>query len=164
MAQQDRLQPSLLDRLTDDDPHAQEEPRERRVMSLRALREAVVRDLGWLLNTTDLGSTPELEDLPNVASSVLNYGLPALAGRTVSSLEIDKLEQQLRQSIVNFEPRLFPRTLKVRVVADESRMSHNALIFDIEGQIWAQPTPVRFLVRAEVDLEMGGFSLEDRSA
>jgi predicted component of type VI protein secretion system len=64
---QDRLQPALLDRLTDDDPDSDEEARDHRVMSRRQLRDAVLRDLAWLFNATRLeGSTPqEILDLPS---------------------------------------------------------------------------------------------------
>ena len=51
---QDRLQPALLDRLTDDEPDKKQEPREQRVMSKRRLRQAVLRDLAWLFNATRL--------------------------------------------------------------------------------------------------------------
>ena len=50
----ERLQPSLLDRLTDDAPHRRTESREQRVLSLAQLRESVMRDLAWLLNTEHL--------------------------------------------------------------------------------------------------------------
>ncbi|MFN5622686.1 MAG: type VI secretion system baseplate subunit TssE, partial [Planctomyces sp.] len=46
---QDRLQPSLLDRLIDHEPQQTQESRDKRVLSLKKLREAVVRDIGWLL-------------------------------------------------------------------------------------------------------------------
>ena len=162
MAHQDRLQPSLLDRLTDDDPHLKQESRERRVISIKKLREAVVRDLGWLLNTGDLGSVQDLTDYPRVAESVLNYGLPSLAGQTASSVDVRSIERALRQSILNFEPRILRRSLKVRIVVDDGKMSHNAVIFDIEGQLWAQPAPLSFMVRTEVDLETGGFTVQDQ--
>ncbi|HWW69922.1 MAG TPA: type VI secretion system baseplate subunit TssE, partial [Duganella sp.] len=56
LTSRDRLQPSLLDRLSDDDSQARLESREQRVLSMRGLRKAVLRDLGWLLNTTGLGA------------------------------------------------------------------------------------------------------------
>ena len=48
----DRLQPALLDRLTDDDPYHRVEAEERRVMTKSQLRHAVLRDLSWLFNAT----------------------------------------------------------------------------------------------------------------
>jgi type VI secretion system protein ImpF len=41
----ERLQPSLLDRLTDDDPTNSKETRDSRVIDLRRLREIIQRDL-----------------------------------------------------------------------------------------------------------------------
>ena len=49
----ERLQPSLLDRLTDDQSAQNTERRDDRVIDLRRLREIIQRDLVWLLNTSD---------------------------------------------------------------------------------------------------------------
>jgi type VI secretion system protein ImpF len=76
----DRLQPALLDRLTDDAPQAAVESRDQRVLSMRGLRKAVLRDLGWLLNSTGLGAVQALDGTPLAAQSVLNFGLPDLTG------------------------------------------------------------------------------------
>ena len=46
----DRLYPSLLDRLLDDEPGKATEPRENRSATLARLRENVLRDLSWLFN------------------------------------------------------------------------------------------------------------------
>jgi type VI secretion system protein ImpF len=77
----ERLQPSLLDRLTDNEPDKQQEAREKRVLSMRKLRESVQRDLAWLLNSGNLETVQDLDDYPLVSHSVINYGLPDLAGR-----------------------------------------------------------------------------------
>ena len=45
----ERLQPSLLDRLTDLEPEAKTESRDSRVINIRRLREIIRRDLAWLL-------------------------------------------------------------------------------------------------------------------
>ena len=34
-------------------------------------------------------------------------------------------------------------------------MSHNALCFDIEAELWAQPVPLRSSCSTEIDLENG---------
>ncbi|MEJ2426173.1 MAG: type VI secretion system baseplate subunit TssE, partial [Candidatus Thiodiazotropha sp.] len=44
------LHPSLLDRLTDDEPEKSKESQDKRVMSMRRVRQSVLRDLSWLLN------------------------------------------------------------------------------------------------------------------
>jgi len=162
VAVQDRLQPSLLDRLIDDEPQVQQESRDKRVMSLKRLREAVLRDLAWLMNTSDLGSTEDLRDFPLVGQSVLNYGLPALAGHTVSSVDLPAIERVLKQAILNFEPRILKNTLKVRVVVADDQMTHNAMSFLIEGELWAQPIPQRLFLKTEIDLETGSVTVTDQ--
>jgi type VI secretion system protein ImpF len=34
-------------------------------------------------------------------------------------------------------------------------MSHNALSFYIEAELWAQPIPLRLFLKTEIDLEAG---------
>jgi len=160
---QERLQPSLLDRLTDREPDVQRESRDRRIISEERLRESVTRDLIWLLNTANLESSEDLSDVPYVRRSVLNYGVPDFAGLTASSVDASELEQALKQAIASFEPRLLPDTLKVRVAADANAANHNAVSFRIEAELWGQPAPIGLTLRTEVDLESGNFSLTESS-
>ena len=67
---QERLQPSLLDRLTDDEPDRLQESREKRVLSMSRLRECVLRDLAWLFNATRIADREEIERYPFAAHSV----------------------------------------------------------------------------------------------
>ena len=159
----DRLQPALLDRLTDDAPGASEEPLERRVMSKSQLRNAVLRDLAWLFNATQpLAASPDMPQL--VAESVLNYGLPPLSGQLVSRVDVSLLERTIRQSILRFEPRLLPDSLKV-VALEASNVldTHNMIEFEIRGHLWAQPIPLEVLLRTKLDLEAGQVEVRDAS-
>jgi len=158
----ERLQPSLLDRLTDEEPHRDKESREQRVLSPRQLRSSVIRDLQWLLNAVDLASVQDLSPYPQVVDSVLNYGLPDLAGKNVSGLEVSALEESLKLIIRRFEPRILPDSLEVRAVVDADSMSHNAVRFDIEGELWGQPLPQQLYLKTEVDLESGAFEVSER--
>ena len=160
----ERLQPSLLDRLTDEEPEKQQESRERRVLSMSKLREIVLRDLGWLLNASNLESVEDMEDCPLVAHSVVNFGLPDLSGASASSVDKIALERSLRQAIIDFEPRILRNSIKVRAVASNELTNRNALAFEIEGDLWAQPVPLRFYLNTELDLESGNFAVVDRTA
>ena len=161
LTHKERLQPSLLDRLTDDEPSQQVESREQRVFSLTRLREAVLRDLAWLLNTTNLAAGTDLDAYPEVRHSVLNYGIPDLSGVSVSSANIAELERELRQAIIDFEPRILSHSLAVRLEANKSQMSHNAMTFLIEGELWAQPVPLRMYLKTEIDLDIGDVKVTD---
>lgn len=159
LAPRERLQPSLLDRLTDDEPGSTVEPRERRVLSLRTLREGVLRDLAWLLNTTNLLSVTTTARLPQLANSVLNYGVPGLAGNAVANLDVGALERGIRQAIWDFEPRLIRSTVSVKARAANG--GQNKLEFDIEADLWAQPYPERLYLQTELDLERGAVVLTE---
>ena len=164
---QDRLQPALLDRLTDDEPEKKLEPREARVMSRAHLRRAVLRDLAWLFNATRLesGAGTNFTLAPYARRSVINFGLPSLSGETASTLDITGLERAVRQTILDFEPRILPNTLRVRTVVEESVLDHHNVIgVEIHGFLWAQPTPLELLLRTEIDLETGNVHLLDLAA
>lgn len=205
----DRYLPSLLDRLTDDDPinysmrlqketiqsieaalaklqqesktgetegskreHQQlirqlEQARAQfnvlsaSVASLREIRACVKRDLDWLLNSSRYSPQEELEGFPDVVNSVLNYGMPDLTGKTVSGLDALHMERLLKQVILNYEPRIIPRTLSIRVIADKTLFDHNAVVFDIEGELWASPQPLHLHLRTEFELENGQVAVYD---
>lgn len=161
LSTQERLQPSLLDRLRDDEPHLTQESREKRVITAARLREYVVRDLGWLFNCTRHWSSEELAGLPYVEASVLDYGVPDLTGSAIAGMDIEVLGQRIRAAIATFEPRLDPATLHVEVHADATRMDRLTLSFRIESTMWAQPLPLNLYLKTEVDLETARFSVFD---
>jgi type VI secretion system protein ImpF len=158
----ERLQPSLLDRLTDDQPEQREETRESRVINDAQLRELVRRDLSWLFNTTCLAAVRDLDDFEEVGRSVINYGIPDLAGRTLSGVDAGRMEKLIREAICDFEPRLLRHTVQLKVVTNKDNFGHNALIFDIEAELWAQPSPIALCLRTEIDLESGTVVVQPR--
>ena len=160
----ERLQPSLLDRLTDDEPDRAVESRDKRVLSPYKLRESVRRDLSWLFNTTNLAAVVDLDRHPQVESSTVNFGLPDLTGRTAGSIHIPTLEKLLRRAIWEFEPRLLKDTVRVKLIRDTNNYSPNALVFTIEAELWAQPIPLRLFLRTDVDLETGEIAVTDANA
>lgn len=149
----ERLQPCLLDRLTDDDPGQREESRTSRVVSLQRYRRGVLRDLTWLFNSTAhlpterLGSRQiRLADFPHALRSVINFGTRQLAG--VVAPDMLELQQQLTEAIRFFEPRLLPRTVEIH--ADFER---NTVTFELRGDLWANPIPDHLFLKSTVDLE-----------
>ena len=161
LTNQDRLQPSLLDRLIDNEPDQSQESRTQQVLSVRQLRTSVIRDLVWLLNTGNLEEIISLDDLKQVKSSVLNYGMRGLTGYTTSTLNTHEIERQLRQVILAFEPRILRNTLKVNIFINEEDMNQNAVQFEIEGDLWAQPLPLRLFMKTEIDLETGSVNISE---
>ena len=162
-APEDQLQPALLDRLTDEEPDKKLELRVQRVISKRRMREAVLRDLAWLFNTTRLDTDMDPATLPYARRSVINFGLPALSGKTASSVDVAELERGIRQAILDYEPRILPGSLHVHALEIGRFEQHNVIGVEISGQLWSQPIPIDLLVRTEIDLETGQVQIADVS-
>lgn len=155
----ERLQPSLLDRLTDNDPTNLKETRESRVIDLRRLREIIQRDLAWLLNTFDNSSLVDADRYPNVAHSVLTYGVQEVAGEFSTTARATKIRTSIHKAIEKFEPRIIPGSLDV-ILRDEAKSGQTIVTFDIAADMWAQPLPMELYLRSEVDITTGELKLE----
>ena len=161
-SQRDRLLPSLLDRLKDDDPDKKTEPRDFKVLSLRQLRQNVLRDLAWLLNATNLDTVVNsVSEYGRVQRSVINFGMPILSGTFTSSIDITTLQQRIRDTIIAFEPRILPESVVVKFSSDSDSSNHNILSFTIRAQLWAQPAPIELLINSNIDLESGQTIIEE---
>lgn len=164
-ALRDRLVPSLLDRLTDNDPQGKLEARENRLLSIPQLRASVLRDIGWLFNATRLDVDGNLDAYPEIKRSVLNYGLPAMSGLCLSGTDLRELERQLRQAVLNFEPRLIADSLTIKAETNAKGLNHHNLVsFKISAQLWAQPAPVELTLQTDIDLENGQCRISEARA
>lgn len=159
LSQKERLQLSLLDRLSDDEPDKVSESREKRVISVSRLKQMVQRDLAWLLNCVAASANFDLSDYPEVAKSTFNYGIIDLSGFTSMTLSAKSIERELTKCIKNFEPRIIPRSLKIKILLSKDEMSSNTLSFEISGDLWAQPLPLQLFLKTEVDIENGTVKL-----
>ena len=157
----ERLQPSLLDRLTDLEPTKTKESSSQQSISQRQFKEAVVRDLGWLLNSVALDVCVDLHKFPEVRRSVLNFGLPDMSGHTSSNVDVRAIENSIRTAIQQFEPRIIRNSLKVKIHSNPDEMSHNSLVFEIAGAVFGQPSPFHVVLKSELDLECGEFQLKE---
>ena len=150
----ERLQPSLLDRLTDQAPR-QGPGRagvDQHTMTMQQLRQAVLRDLAWLLNTSNLETVQPLENAPLAAKSTVNYGIPGFAGLVGSDSRAGTLEDELANAIRAFEPRIRPESIRVRARGTRDD-AVPALVFEIEGELWAQPVPQRLFLETTIEVE-----------
>lgn len=149
----ERLQPSLLDRLTDNAPGHTREAADLTTLTMVQLRQAVIRDLGALLNTTNLETLQDLSATPRAAKSTLNYGIPGFAGMTMASAGVATLERELREAIRIFEPRINPDTLRVRMRGAPVNETNPKLIFEIEGELWGKPLPQHLFLETSIEVE-----------
>jgi type VI secretion system protein ImpF len=155
----ERLQPALLDRLTDDRPGERTEPVSARVIDTQRLRSAVLRDLSWLLNTIAMRRSDTEGLAKDARLSVLNYGLSSLAGQVASTVDLQEVECSIRKAILAFEPRIDPSSLTVEAHLASDR--GNVLPMRIQGLLWAQPVPLELLLHSDLDLETGEVRIRD---
>lgn len=162
LRQQDRLQPALLDRLADDEPESRVESAEARVITRQRLRELVLRDLAWLFNATRPNGDIDWATAPHAERSVINYGLPAMSGRSASMIDPVELQQHVREAILRHEPRILPDTLSVEAVIKAQQLDHhNQIGIRITGQMWAQPVPLELMLHTDIDLETGRVAVQE---
>ena len=155
----DRLQPCLLDRLTDDDPGNREESRNQRIISIQRYKAGVLRDLEWLFNS--VGHYPDevvgavtFGDYKEAYRSVINFGIRQLYGRLAP--DIEEIEKQLFDALVTFEPRINRHTLKVQV-----RIERNILSIELTGELWGNPLPEKLFIKTVLDLESSTSSTKE---
>jgi type VI secretion system protein ImpF len=141
MAIQDKernLRESVLDRLFDEDPSVTVDTEKTRLRKLKDLRSSVRRDLENLLNSRYRIISPP-EDLKEVETSLLNYGLPDLA--TVNMLDVTKRREftrQIENIIRTFEPRF--KSVTVRHLENGEKQDRT-LRFRIDAVMYADPAP-----------------------
>ena len=159
LAVTERLQPSLLDRLTDLQPFEKTERREERVIDVQELRKIIERDLSWLLNTNNSSHLIDESAYPNVSNSTANYGLREVAGEYSTAERVELIRNSILKAIERFEPRIRKGSAEVRLRSGE--VSQGTVIsFDIVADMWAQPLPLEMYLRSEVDVTTGELTLE----
>jgi type VI secretion system protein ImpF len=133
-----------------------------RFTSMRRLREYVCRDLALLLNSSGVDQTVDLTRFPHVQHSVLNYGMPSLAGRSAAAVDVERTARSIEDVIRRFEPRL----TRVHVTPDEEREGSDAhqLAFRIEADLWGQPAPLHLVLRTRINTESGDVNVADSGA
>jgi type VI secretion system protein ImpF len=72
-----------------------------------------------------------------VRTSILNYGLPDIANRSIDEVTDDELSDALRATLLTYEPRLDRKTIRVRR----------------EGSIGPEQLKLRFIVHADLKAE-----------
>jgi len=148
-----RITPSVLDRLIDDQPEVSREPPASRSTSLRLLKQAVKRDLEWLLNTR---TSPEevSEDLKEVAGSLANYGLPDFSGTNIkTAADQGGLRQAIEAAVSTFEPRLEGVVVTLEQMSETDR----SVRFRIDARLKVEPAPEPVTFDTMLQLGTGEF-------
>jgi type VI secretion system protein ImpF len=147
---------SALDRLIDLEPDNRMENPLSRSQSMRLLKNAVRRDLEWLLNSRRIADPPD-EGLKEVNKSVYMYGLPDLSALTMASMaDRNRLVRMVVTTINMFEPRL----MNVRLVLVETENAGKKDVrLRIEAMLRMDPVPEPVSFDTVIELKSGNCHL-----
>ena len=147
---------SVLDRLIDLEPNNRMENALSRSQSVRLLKNAVRRDLEWLLNSRRICDPPD-EGLKELNRSTYTYGLPDLSTLTMAATgDRNKLVRQILATINMFEPRL----ANVRLVLVETPDSAKKDVrLRVEAMLRMDPVPEPITFDTVIELKSGNCRL-----
>jgi type VI secretion system protein ImpF len=129
-----------------------------------ALRQAIQRDLSWLFNASNSAWTLPLAQYPELATSVVNFGVRSYAGLSGAAALEAHLEQSLTEAILAFEPRIIPATLRVQVLPDSPHLTYrNHIALVIHGELYRQATTEVIYLKTEFDLDSSEIRMTDIS-
>ena len=158
--QVDRVLPCLLDRLTNkkrgDGGSQTNSPFRVGGITVREFRQAVLRDIRWLFNTPMHVPGEMIYEFPEVADSVINFGTRDVTGTCLANVEERTLEQELKKSILRFEPRIKPSSLSLKATKVKDT-NGNKIVFELNGLLDIPPVPDEISAKTEIDLETGNF-------
>ncbi|MBA1245053.1 type VI secretion system baseplate subunit TssE [Pseudomonas japonica] len=135
MSSQYKLLPSLLDRLLDDHPQRAGETASQRLCSLADYKASVVRDLEILVNTRQSLVADKLKDFPQLAGTVLEYGMPDFISKSVLDPQDRLVIQQELERAVSLGDRRFS-SVKVQLLAQQA--SRRTLTFRVDAVLRLQ--------------------------
>jgi type VI secretion system protein ImpF len=116
------------------------------------LRREVARDLDALVNTIALESAQDIEQFEYARQSILNYGLPDIAHRTIDELSVNDVQREIAAALTNYEPRLIRDT--IRVSRDTTVNTAELKVrFVVRAELHCEPlnVPIEFVADVEVD-------------
>jgi type VI secretion system protein ImpF len=156
----DILRPSIIDRLSGRPGGSQ--GGQFQPIGVRELKQAVARDLEWLLNTRVwLPQTPEeIEDLVEGRESLLCYGIPDLSIFSwASPADCQRIAALVEQTIRSFEPRLLPRSVRCEILPAADASDFNLKI-RIEAILYVDPISEHVSFDTKADFDGGGIRIE----
>ncbi|QOW47016.1 MULTISPECIES: type VI secretion system baseplate subunit TssE [Acinetobacter] len=124
------------------------------------MKQMVIRDLLFLLNTPSYYYSKEDEQIFEYESSVLNFGIEPISGKRVSEIDWGHVERNIQKAIGLFEPRILKSNLEVKCIFGlENKAKYNLMNIEIKGYIKSTPFPERFVLKTHLDVETGNFDL-----
>jgi type VI secretion system protein ImpF len=152
-----RVSRSVLDRLIDLEPRMSQEPPRTVSTSLAELKQAVRRDLEWLLNSRSFYDSGD-GGLEESVKSVAFYGLPDFTGVSPnSSVERARMTDAIQAAIRNFEPRFTNVQVSLEPISNLDRI----LKFRIQATLDIEPVPEAIVFDTVLQMGSGNFEVRE---
>jgi type VI secretion system protein ImpF len=123
------------------------------------LRREVAQDLANLMNTTNLAAIEDLTSTPEVRRSILNYGIPDLAHRSLDEGNVGDVASEIKRALVQFEPRLVPETIQASRDM-RAKTSDLQIRFLVRADLKCDPLNVPIEFVADVEVESGKVKID----
>lgn len=114
------------------------------------LRKHLNYDMASLMNTVNLDAVVPLDDYPYLKKSIVNFGFGDLSHLGEDDKDAETIAQLIRQTLLNYEPRLIADTLEVSLASKQDD-SNQRLTFDITAEMYASPADIPLNFVAEID-------------
>jgi len=125
-------------------------------VNLNHYKADVLRNLRWIMNSSQRAESDEIYSFPEASDSVLNYGIPVTTGKIGTTIDVEIFIDKLSKAILRFETRIIPETLEVSTIEGmELNGDTGEVGFVIAGDIWCEPLPERFSVETFIDSDTG---------
>lgn len=122
------------------------------------LKQAVLRDIEWLLNTKR-PLNMHFDDFEEAQSSILNFGIPDFTQYSAANGgDCSQVCSLITETLRRFEPRLDPRTIGVEHLVSEELTGIRAQ-FRIHGVLHVDPVRVPVTFDTQVEMDSGAVSL-----
>ncbi len=123
------------------------------------LVNTISRDLLYLLNSWEILNLNSVTINQELSSSVLNYGVVNMVGRSIRSDSLEKYEQAVLKAIKTFEPRLDPVTLEVKAFNSKGPGEGASFSLTIEGELAGNENRRRIVFRSRINTTSGRATL-----
>jgi type VI secretion system protein ImpF len=103
-------------------------------------------------------------DIPDqVKKSVLNYGINCCIGLIPSRKTTDDIIVNIRESLVNFEPRFLPESIKVEIVEFDKPQSIRNVVLEITAHLNLLDTIEFMRFKTKIDVDTGHYYIERKA-
>ncbi|WP_241627461.1 type VI secretion system baseplate subunit TssE [Rosenbergiella epipactidis] len=146
--------PCLLQRLLDEEPRTLTEVRGKFDFDERRMRALIQENIADILNTVNNERAVNNGRYLYSAASVVNFGIASMVGEYSMAQGWRQLEQQIREAIIRFEPRIAADTLVISLLGDIQSPARNGIVhFEIRALVQLSAYSFGLSLNAHYDLE-----------